>query len=60
MNWKDKIMKDYYYGPSADLSYEELYHAFKKRFMEEVQATSREHFGRNFYLKRYHDLEDKE
>ena len=59
MNWKDKIMKDDYYEPSPDLSYEELYQAFKKRFMEEVQATGAKQVG--FSIERFRfDLEDKE
>lgn len=59
MDWKDRIMKDDYYEPSADLSYEELYQAFKKRFMEEVQATGVEQAG--FAIKRLRfNLEDKE
>lgn len=58
MDWKDRLMKDDYHEATAGLSYEELYQAFKKRFMEEVRAEYVESVG--FSVKRFElELKDK-
>ncbi len=37
INWHNRLMVDAYYGDTADLTYEELYQAFKERLLKEMK-----------------------